>query len=281
MINLKISLRKSAIIGFSAISLSTLAVSAQAANLVTNGNFESYSGGYGTNNLPSQLNDAGTNGYTKLTGWTVGPGSSGTYGFLINPNTVDRTGSYSPRYTNNFSLWGPNNGSANELTGSPDGGLYLALDGANDWRGTGISQTISGLTIGQQYYVNFSWAAAQQKGFDGATTEQVQVSFAGSSQSTSVYNLPNHGFSGWMQQKFSFTANSVSSVLNFLAIGTPNGQPPFALLDGVSVEAVVTPPASSSIAVPEPLTILGAVTASAFGIVFKRKQSNNDVNKKG
>jgi hypothetical protein len=186
----------------------------------------------------------------------------------MNPTTDDNIniGSRSPEFSNNFSLWGPGNGSSNGLTGaSPDGGYYIALDGDTAYRGGGISQTISGLTVGQQYYVNFSWAAAQQYGYDLATTEQVQVNFAGSNQLTSVYNLPEHGFSGWFNQTFTFTANSTSSALNFLALGTPGAQPPFVLLDGISVKAV-----------PEPLTILGAGTAIAFGAFFKRKQANKD-----
>lgn len=281
MINPKAVLKKSAIIGLSAISFSTLAVSAQAANLVTNGSFETFTGGsaFQSNtpgNLPSQLRNTSGNGYTNLTGWTLqntasvnipneGAANRRAYGFLMNPATDDTTGSRSPEFSNNFSLWGPGNGSSNGLTGSPDGGLYIALDGDTNYRGGGISQTISGLTVGQQYYVNFSWAAAQQKGYNGATTEQVQVNFAGSNQLTSVYSLPNHGFSGWFNQTFTFTANSTSSALNFLAIGTPGAQPPFVLLDGVSVNAV-----------PEPLTILGAATAIGFGAFFKRKKSQKD-----
>ena len=287
MINLKAVLQKSAIIGFSAISLSTLAISAQAANLVTNGSFNDFTGGSlvnsntpGTN--PSQLGNSttvnGRTGYTVLNGWTLQNRNSVTipnegnnnrlaYGFLMNPDTDDITtiGSRSPEFNNNFSLWGPSNSSNNGLTGSPDGGNYIALDGDTAYRGGGISQTISGLTVGQQYYVNFSWAAAQQYGYDLATTEQVQVNFAGSNQLTSVYNLPEHGFSGWFNQTFTFTANSTSSALNFLALGTPGAQPPFVLLDGISVKAV-----------PEPLTILGAGTAIAFGAFFKRKQANKD-----
>jgi hypothetical protein len=47
----------------------------------------------------------------------------------------------------------------------------------------------------------------------------------------------NHGFSGWQLQTFDFTANSTSELLSFLAVGTPTGVPPFALLDGVSLTA--------------------------------------------
>jgi Protein of unknown function (DUF642) len=244
MIQTKLALRKLAIIGFSAITLSTFGSSAQAVNLVTNGDFESFTGGSAfqsnsAGSLPSQLNNAGTNGYTKLTGWTTG---NGILAFLMNPTTDDTTGSRDIQFSDNFKLWGPGNGSNNGLTSSPNGGLYVALDGALSYRSTGISQTLTGLIAGQSYDVNFSWAGAQQNGYDGATTEQVQVKFgSGPAQTTTLFNNPNHGFSGWKQQKFTFTADAGNNVLNFLAIGNPNGVPPFVLLDGVSVDATPVP----------------------------------------
>jgi len=49
------------------------------------------------------------------------------------------------------------------------------------------------------------------------------------------------GFSGWMQETMTFIPTSTSETLSFLAIGTPSGQPPFALLDGVSLSNVPEP----------------------------------------
>ena len=49
------------------------------------------------------------------------------------------------------------------------------------------------------------------------------------------------GFSGWMQETMTFTATSTSETLSSLAIGTPSGQPPFALLDGVTLSDVPEP----------------------------------------
>jgi hypothetical protein len=49
-------------------------------------------------------------------------------------------------------------------------------------------------------------------------------------------------FSGWLPVNLTFTANSTSELLSFLAVGTPSGNlPPFALLDGVSLTAVPEP----------------------------------------
>jgi hypothetical protein len=45
-----------------------------------------------------------------------------------------------------------------------------------------------------------------------------------------------------MLENLTFTANSTSELLSFLAVGTPSGNlPPFALLDGVSLTAVPEP----------------------------------------
>lgn len=241
--------------GLSAIiGLALASGAAEAGNLVSNGGFESYSGG--KDGQPSQLGNSGSGGYSAPTDWTVG---SGTYGFLMAPGAGDSSGSYSPEYSNTFTLWGPNNGVNNGLTDSPVGGNYVVLDGGESYRGAGISQTLSGLTVGHQYSVAFYWAAGQQHGYDGDTTEQLKVSFGSDSQFTSVWNNPSHGFSGWNAETYTFTASSISEVLNFLAIGTPNGLPPMVLLDGVVVQDTTpTPPP----AVPEP----SSLALSAFGL---------------
>jgi hypothetical protein len=124
---------------------------------------------------------------------------------------------------------------------SPDNGGYVALDAAPSLRGGGISQTLTGLTAGGSYAVSFYWAAAQQHGFNGATTEAVQVSFGTQTQTTTTFNLPSHGFSGWMSKTFAFTADGATDVLNFLSLGGPDGLPPFVLLDGVSVNPTPEP----------------------------------------
>ena len=222
-------LRKSAGIGFAALAFLALALSAQAQqNLVTNGSFED------TTNGPGQL------GYnTNEVGWTT----TG-YNFVFAYGTGDTTGS-NGQY-GNVSFWGPGNGSNNGFpAGSPDGGNFLGLDGAFEVEP--LTQTINGLTAGDNYTVGFWWAGAQQFGFNGATTEQLEVSLGNESFYTVVLQHPSHGFTGWEYQTFTFTATSSSEALSFLAIGTPSGVPPFSLLDGVTMYQQST--------VPEPGTL--------------------------
>ena len=212
--------------------------SAVRADLVTNGGFETLTSG------PGQL------GYnTNATGWTT----SG-YNFVFASGTADTTGS------NGLTLWGLHNGSANGLTASsPSGGNFVAADGAY---GVGaISQTINGLTIGQSYTVGFDWAGAQQYGYNSPTTEQWTVGFGSQTQSTVVLNNLNHGFTGWQHQTFAFTADGPSDVLSFLAVGTPSGEPPFSMLDGVTVTP--TTPEGSSLA----LLVMGL---GSIGFVARR-----------
>ena len=239
------------------VSTMVLAIgTASANNLVLNGDFQSFTGGYtsgGVSGIPSQLNDTGTGGYTKLDNWTVGPGSSGLLAFLMSPTTADTTGSRDIRFNNNFALHGPGNGSNNGLTGSSNGGYYVALDASSTYRGSGISQAISGMTAGHQYVVSFEWAAAQQSTYHGPTTEQLEVSLGNSHQMTSLVNNPDAGFQPWTKQSFTFTYDGVHNILNFLSLGGPDGLPPFVLLDGVSLEAAP---------VPEP----GSMALSLLGI---------------
>ena len=222
------------------------AMSAQAANLVVNGGFEATTNGKG------QL---GFN--TNATSWTNVNG----YTFLYTPGTVDSSGALGE--SGNVSMWGTNNGGLNAIPNSPTGGNFIAFDGG--YKVTPLQQTIIGLVVGQKYDLGFDWGAAQQFGFTGATTDRWQVSLGNETHSTAIISNVSHGFSGWVHQTFTFTATGASEVLSFLAVGTPAGVPPFALLDGVTLAA----------AVPEPSTwalMLGGV--AVIGFIARRRRAD-------
>ena len=141
-------------------------------------------------------------------------------------------------------LWGVNDGGVSTLTASPAGGNFVGMDGA--YQQGSLSQTLTSLTVGAQYYVSFGWAGAQQFNCNGITTEQFAVGFAPGStglvgnatcmtadvKCTGVVTDQNHAFTGWNFGGFTFTASSATETLSFLAIGTPAGEPPFSLLSG-------------------------------------------------
>ncbi len=194
---------------------------------VVNGGFETTTNGNG------QL---GFN--TNATGWT-NANNAGTWGynFIFAPGTADTTGATGA--SGSLKLWGPGDGSANGLTTSPDGGNFLAADPV--FQPGAISQVITGLTAGTTYAVQFYWAGAQQYTYNGTTTEGWQVSLGSSTLSTGTIPNANHGFTGWQLSTMDFVASATSETLSFLALGTPNGLPPFALLDGVSMQVAPEP----------------------------------------
>jgi choice-of-anchor C domain-containing protein len=138
------------------------------------------------------------------------------------------------------SYWSASNGSRSlDLNGSSAGG---------------IQQTFT-TTIGATYNVSFDLAGNP----DNAILKQLEVSAGSYSQN---FSFDNSGKSttnmGWLTKNFSFVANSSSTTLQFSSLIGGSWGP---ALDNVIVSS----------AVPEPLTILGAVTAAGFGAGFKRK----------
>jgi hypothetical protein len=227
------------------LAMAAIMVPAHATELVTNGSFETVTGA----GVSAEI---GTLGTENVSGWTT----SG-YNFVFTPGTADN-GTGAIQGGGHLQLWGAGNGGAagNNLGVSPDGGNFVAMDGA--YETAAISQTITGLVAGDQYTVSFYYAGAQQKGYTGDTTEAVKVSFGGHTIETPVLSDPSHNFTGWYSESMTFTANSTSDVLSFLAVGTPSGQPPFTLLDGVSVTAD-----TSGSPVPEPSSLALLLTGFA------------------
>jgi hypothetical protein len=226
----QMSLSTLSAVGLSRIAFFALAVSAQASTqYVVNGSFEQTS-----------LSASGQINSSDVTGWSSSYDPV-YYNFLYFPGqaTTSGVGAVDTDGSNAFVwLYGPNNGPTFPL--SPDGGNFLAADADPALHGA-ISQTVTGLTVGQEYDLSFYWGAGQYTTRTGATTASWQVSLGGQTQSTGYISNASQSFSGWQQATMFFTATSASEVLSFLAVGTPSGMPPVGVLDGVSLENVTTP----------------------------------------
>ena len=141
-----------------------------------------------------------------------------------------------------------------------------------------MSQTISGLTMGETYHLTFDWAASQYEFVNGssfgctgcwtgATTNKMEVSLGGDTRDTATVDVGSKGFSGWTTASFDFTATSASEVLKFLSIGGPTSLPPVAFLDGVSLTGDVPG------GVPEPATwAMMGIGFAGLGLVAYRKR---------
>jgi hypothetical protein len=240
-----------------ALTLSAAALTAAPAfaitNLVQNGDFTSNTGngqlGFNTTAAPWIALGAPFNNYTFVFNADGNP-LSGT--------SADTTGAFGvASSTIPVILWGPNSGSVNGLTLSPNGGAFVGSDPAfenasipGDLIGGSIQQTINGLTIGKTYEVTFDWALAQQAKFIGDTNGGWRVSMGGTliGATLPAEQIASKGFSGWFTAGYDFVATGTSEVLSFNAFcsltdpGCLTVVPPFALLDSVAIN------------VPEPST---------------------------
>jgi hypothetical protein len=239
--------RLSALLLLVALALALGAVPSARANLIQDGDFTDVTYSGTVTGLTTLFGEFGSGGTLKVADWTT----SG-YNFVYAPDTAD-TGSKSGAnmgapneapgqyntsagYGNTY-MWGSNNGGTAPLPATdPDGGNFVADDGAAEVGP--ISQAVTGLTVGQTYVLKFYWAAAQQESFTGDTTETWKVSLGSQTFYTGTYSLTSKGFSGWMQDTMYFTSTNASETLSFLAVGTPSGDPPFSLLGGLDLEVV-------------------------------------------
>jgi hypothetical protein len=223
-------------LALAAITAAALTTAAQAANLVQNGGFETTSAVVSTQiNLPPP---------TTIANWSAGLGG---YTFIFLPGDPSANSIFGP---NSISFYAP----AGPDTLSGGGGNFVADDPAFD--NGSLDQTITGLTVGANYTLTFDYAGAQESGFSGDTRAGWQVSlgsqtqFTGGNPAGDLF-VANHGFFAWTTAMMDFTATSSSEVLSFLSTGGPlASQPPFALLDNVSLTQNV----------PEPMTL------SVFGV---------------
>ena len=245
------------------------AVHAVGPNLVVNGGFETGTSINPTGSSTPALSYSidSSNGGGTVTGWTT----TGYNFVYASPSDAMNTGAWTPQYNSYTKLWNtttPTN--TGTLATDPNGGRFLGADGA--FQVGAISQVIqTSLTVGATYDLSFYWAGAQQTGFTGINTEGWSAALSPTSgapnytQATQIVTNVSQGFTGWMYSTMTFTAQSASSTLSFLANGTPSGQPPFVLLDGVSLTARNN--------VPEPATLLLLVPAFAAVAGLRRRRA--------
>ena len=187
--------------------------STTSANLVQNGGFETTS-----------VVVPGSNATGLVPNWSVAFGTA-----IWFPGTGDVL-------PNASAMWGPNDGSANGLPAtSPAGGNYLEQDA--NFVTTAFGQTITGLTPGATYKLGFWWGAAQwYYAASVPTTNQWFASLGAQTQSTAIVTVHYAGFKAWQHETFYYKPRNASEVLSFISLGS--GDPPLALLDGVSLTAV-------------------------------------------
>ncbi len=228
-----------------------LAVTAQAQTL-SNGNFSTITGGAG-----SQI--TGTTAATSNAGgWYTNKVSGSGCTFIVDVTTAGS--GFSGPCGAGQSLWNSANGGFGTLAASPAGGNFLASD--SDYHTDTISQDLVGMVTGATYMVSFYQAGAGQYGYGTvATTDQWTVTLGGVSKQGALINVPLHTITSWTLQQLVFVATAANMTLSFLANGTPVGQPPYALLDGVTITAV-----------PEPATgaLIGAGLLGLFAARRKR-----------
>lgn len=256
-----------------------IGATAHAAQFVQNGNFSSVS------NVPSgfggsfEYDPNAPSGSGIVNNWqVVSPAGQFSYDILFNTANATTTQPDTRFPGEKQYLWALPSVASAAAVGITYGANtnIMALDGANVSPNAvqgELQQQINGLHVGQTYVLTFDFAGAQLQDRTGATTDLLNVSMIGASGTQSFQtdsgvplNDASQSATGWELETFTFVASDSSELLKFLAVGTPNGDPPMALLDNVSL----TGPGG----VPEPATWgLMIVGVAAVGASLRRRRA--------
>jgi hypothetical protein len=216
-----------------------LLASAGMANLLTNGSFETASGG---SSLPTGNGSSLAIGSTAMLGWTVfttqsSPGSNFNVAWLPLGNGFG----ISPE-DGNFSL---------DLTGYQDVSPY-----------SGVQQTVA-LAAGN--YTLTLWLGEDEGGDGGAYSGPVSVFVSAGNQSNVVLtnSLGGNG-NVWQQETLNFTASGGPTTISISGDTTAGGQ--YIGLDNVNVTAAAT-------GVPEPAMAFPVFLAAAGFLMYARRKA--------
>ncbi len=233
-----------------------LASAANAGNLITNGDFSGASAGVtaleGSSFGGAQIGADYKYGQA-LTGWNSDLGSDGkAFNLYYFGHTVGSTTTYTSEADTQYGELGQHpNANFKACTLAGCGGAFMILDGDPTFTGA-LSQTVTGLTVGQTYDLSFDWAAGELADRTGFETDQLTgtitgagvINFATALYSNNAASGDPGSFSGWSKVDVIFKADATSEAISFLSVGTPTGNlPPVSFLDGVSLTTVPEPAA--------------------------------------
>ncbi len=191
------------------------------------------------NGTPGNLVVNGSMDFADTSGTPLAPG--GNYAAGADPTALTGWTFLNPGPTAEY--WVAFQGQA-----SADGGTYLGVQDLDAFlprvNVQGITQTVSGLTVGDTYSLSF-WSMSNHDG--NGFLQDWTVTFGGQTQ-TGLQTTPNADNSSgtWVQSTMSFTASSTSQALTFVATYLPGSVPEMLNLDGVVLKGVSAVPEPSS-----------------------------------
>ena len=255
--------------GFALATIATIACAAAPAraDVIQNGNFSQTTATTTYNGATVGTETTNSN----LTGWQFTNCSSSNCGFSFLATGNLATNGFYDAEDGHESFAGTSPGPI------PGSGNAFMSDASYETQA--IYQAVSGLNVGDTYTLKFTQASFEQAGYTGGFTGSWAVGLGNGSytaanygtQQSSTMTVASGGASGWAQQTMTFVANATSETLFFFATASSGANPPFLLLDGVSLNDTSVAP---SAAVPEPATLaLTAIGLLGTMVVARRRRA--------